>query len=74
MNQLLFEGRSLVGMVSSIVNQDDRRIALNRFDWERMYRLSDSEVSIVHEIPIISSHVSTSFNDSSQYSPNCKDS
>ncbi len=41
MNQLLFEGRSLVGMVSSIVNQDDRRIALNRFDWERMYRLSD---------------------------------
>ncbi len=41
MNQLLFEGRSLVGIVSSVVRQDDRRISFNRLDWERMYRLSD---------------------------------
>ncbi len=41
MNQLMFEGRSLVGIVSSIIRQDDRRVALTRLDWERMYRLSD---------------------------------
>lgn len=41
MNQLLFEGRSLVGILSSIIHQDDRRVPLSRLDWERMYRLSD---------------------------------
>ena len=41
MNQLLFEGRSHVGIVSSVVRQDDRRISFSRLDWERMYRLSD---------------------------------
>lgn len=41
MKQLLFEGRSLVGIVSSIVRQDDRRVAFSRLDWERMYRLAD---------------------------------
>lgn len=41
MNQLLFEGRSLVGIVSSIIHQDDRHVSLSRLDWERMYRLSD---------------------------------
>ena len=41
MNQLLFEGRSLVGIVSSIIRQDDRRISFSRLDWERVYRLAD---------------------------------
>lgn len=41
MNQLLFEGRSLVGMVSSMVRQDDLRVAHSRLDWERMFRLAD---------------------------------
>lgn len=41
MNQLLFEGRSLVGIVSSMVRQDDLRIIHSRLDWERMFRLSD---------------------------------
>lgn len=41
MNQLLFEGRSLVGIVSSIIRQDDRKVAYARLDWENMYRLSD---------------------------------
>ena len=41
MNRLLFEGRSLVGIVSSVIRQDDKRVALSRLDWERMYRLSD---------------------------------
>ncbi len=30
-----------MGIVSSVVRQDDRRISFNRLDWERMYRLSD---------------------------------
>ncbi len=41
MNQLLFEGRSLVGIVSSVIRQDDRHVSYSRLDWERMYRLSD---------------------------------
>ncbi len=41
MNRLLFEGRSLVGIVSSVIRQDDRQVSYNRLDWERMYRLSD---------------------------------
>lgn len=41
MNRLLFEGRSLVGIVSSIIRQDDRKVAYARLDWEDMYRLSD---------------------------------
>ena len=41
MNQLLFEGRSLVGIVSSVIRQDDRRVSYSRLDWERMYRLAD---------------------------------
>ncbi len=41
MNQLLFEGRSLVGIVSSIVRQDDLRVVHSRLDWERMFRLAD---------------------------------
>lgn len=41
MNRLLFEGRSLVGLVSSVIRQDDGRISFNRLDWERMYRLAD---------------------------------
>ena len=41
MNQLLFEGRSLVGIVSSVIRQDDLRVAYSRLDWERMFRLSD---------------------------------
>ncbi len=41
MNQLLFEGRSLVGIVSSVIRQDDLRVAYSRLDWERMFRLAD---------------------------------
>lgn len=41
MNQLLFEGRSLVGIVSSIIRQDTMRVMYNRLDWERMYRIAD---------------------------------
>lgn len=41
MNQLLFEGRSLVGIVSSVIRQDNLRVAYSRLDWERMYRLAD---------------------------------
>lgn len=41
MNQLLFEGRSLVGIVSSVIRQDDLRVVYSRLDWERMFRLAD---------------------------------
>lgn len=41
MNQLLFEGRSLVGIVSSIIRQDDLKVSYSRLDWERMFRLAD---------------------------------
>ena len=41
MNQLLYEGRTLVGMVSAIIRQDALRVAYNRLDWERMFRLAD---------------------------------
>lgn len=41
MNQLLFDGRSLVGIVSSIIRQDTLRVQYNRLDWERMYRMAD---------------------------------
>lgn len=41
MNQLLYEGRTLVGMVSSIIRQDALRVPYNRLDWERMFRLAD---------------------------------
>lgn len=41
MNRLLFEGRSLVGIVSSIVRQDDLHVVYSRLDWERMFRLAD---------------------------------
>lgn len=41
MNQLLFEGRSLVGIVSSVIRQDDLRVVYSRLDWERMFRLAE---------------------------------
>ena len=41
MNQFLFEGRSLVGIVSSIIRQDDLKVSFSRLDWERMFRLAD---------------------------------
>ncbi len=41
MNQLLFDGRSLVGIVSSIIRQDTLRVQYKRLDWERMYRMAD---------------------------------
>lgn len=41
MNQLLYEGRTLVGLVSSIIRQDTLRVLYNRLDWERMFRLAD---------------------------------
>ena len=41
MNRLLFEGRSLVEIVASIIRQDDGHVPFSRLDWERMYRLAD---------------------------------
>lgn len=41
MNQLLIDGRSLVGIVSSVIRQDALRVNFNRLDWERMYRIAD---------------------------------
>lgn len=41
MNQLLYEGRTLVGIVSSIIRQDTLHVLYNRLDWERMFRLAD---------------------------------
>ncbi len=41
MNQLLFDGRSLVGIVSSIIRQNELHVNFNRIDWERMYRIAD---------------------------------
>ncbi len=41
MNQLLYEGRTLVGIVSSIIRQDALHVLYNRLDWERMFRLAD---------------------------------
>lgn len=41
MNQLLFEGHLLVGIVASIIGQKGIHIVHKRLDWERIYRLSD---------------------------------
>lgn len=41
MNQSLFEGRTLVGMISSIIRQDALRVSHNRIEWDRMFRLAD---------------------------------
>lgn len=41
MNQLLFDGRSLIGIVSSIIRQNELHVNFNRIDWERMYRIAD---------------------------------
>ena len=41
MNRLLFEGRTLVGIVASIIRQDALHIVFKRLDWERMFRLAD---------------------------------
>ncbi|MCI8853977.1 MAG: hypothetical protein HFI31_07745 [Lachnospiraceae bacterium] len=41
MNHMLFEGRALAGIVSSIIRQDTLRIAYNRYDWEVMFRVAD---------------------------------
>lgn len=41
MNRLLFEGRFLVNIVSSIVRAEDLRIVHNRLNWEMMFRLAD---------------------------------
>lgn len=41
MNQSLFEGRTLVGMISSIIRQDALRVSYNRIEWDRMFRLAD---------------------------------
>lgn len=41
MNQLLLDGRSLEGIVSSIIRRSDLHLAHSRIDWERMYRMAD---------------------------------
>ncbi len=45
MNQLLFDGRSLVGIVSSIIRQNELHVNFNRIDWERMYRIEIGRAS-----------------------------
>ncbi|MEY8337069.1 nucleotidyltransferase family protein [Lachnospiraceae bacterium 62-35] len=42
MNQLLYEGRTLVGIVSSIIRQDALHVLYSRLDWERMFRIADA--------------------------------
>lgn len=41
MNQLVFDGRALIGIVSSVIRQEDPKVAFSRLDWERMYRIAD---------------------------------
>lgn len=41
MNQLLQDGRSLQGIVSSIIRRTDLHLTHSRVDWERMYRMAD---------------------------------
>ena len=41
MNRLIFEGRCLLGIVGSIMRQDDLRIMHKRLDWEKMYRMAE---------------------------------
>lgn len=41
MNQLLFEGRFLVNIVSSIVRGESIHIVHSRVDWERMFHLAE---------------------------------
>ena len=50
MNQLLFEARSLVGIVSSIIRQDDLHIMHSRLDWGNIFRLADyhNVANVVH--------------------------
>ncbi len=50
MNQMVFEGRALTGIVSSIIRQDTMKVPLNRLDWERIFRLADYHkvANIVH--------------------------
>lgn len=50
MNQLLLEGRLLVGMVASTIGQKGIHIVHKSLDWERMYRLADYHkvANIVH--------------------------
>ena len=50
MNQLLLDGRSLEGIVSSIIRRNDLHLTHSRMDWERMYRMADYHkvANIVH--------------------------
>ncbi len=41
MNQLLTDGRTMEGIVSSIIRQEPLRLTYSRLDWERIYRLAD---------------------------------
>ncbi len=49
MNQLIFEGRCLMGMVGSIMRREELKILYQRMDWERMYRLAEYH----HVVPMV---------------------
>ena len=41
MNQVLFEGRFLVSMISTMMHKGALQVRYGRMDWERMFRISD---------------------------------
>lgn len=49
MNQLIFEGRCLLGMVGSIMRREELKILYQRMDWERMYKLAEYH----HVVPMV---------------------
>ena len=41
MNQVLFEGRFLVNMISTLIHRSALQVQYGRMDWERLFRASD---------------------------------
>ncbi|MCI8513216.1 MAG: nucleotidyltransferase family protein [Lachnospiraceae bacterium] len=41
MNRVLFEGRFLVSMISTMIQKDTLQVRYGRMDWERMFRIAD---------------------------------
>lgn len=41
MNQVLFEGRFLVNMISTLIHRSPLQVRYGRMDWERLFRASD---------------------------------
>ena len=41
MNQVLFEGRLMVNMISTILHKGALQVRYGRMNWERMFRTAD---------------------------------